>query len=458
MFFLIHFNVKRYMNRDNIDFNNDKVSAIFRRLLIPTLLGALSICAVTAIDGIFIGHGVGANGIAAVNIFVPIFQIMAGFGLMVGMGCSVASSIHLSQNNIKAAKLNVTQAIIIASAIVAMFATALVLFPEFFGKLLGASPTLLPQVMDYTVWLMPSFVFQMWSMIGLFVIRLDGSPKYAMWCNIVPASLNVLLDWVFIFPLGMGVKGAAIATGISIIFGGLMAIYYLLFAYKTVGLTKLKWSKTSLKLSFRNFGYHCKIGSSTLLGELTLAVLIYVGNLIFMRYLGDAGVGAYGIACYYMPFFFMVGNAIAQSAQPIISFNYGIERWKEIKDARRLLLIYSLVGGAIVAALFLFFPKELVLLFVDANSQAGEIAIKGFPYLASGIIFFILNVAIIGYYQSIEQIKQATWLVLLRGFVVLIPCFILLPMLLGEIGMWIAMPVAEFITLGVVAIRRVVGC
>ena len=416
-------------------------------MLIPTLLGALSICAVTAIDGIFIGHGVGADGIAAVNIVVPIYQIMAGFGLMVGVGCSVATSIHLSQNNIKAARLNVTQAILIASLIVTILALAVILSPNTAGKLLGASPTLLPQVSDYLVWIMPSFVFQMWSMIGLFTIRIDGSPKYAMWCNIIPATLNAILDWVFIFPLNMGVKGAAIATGISIVFGGIMALYYLLFRYKTIGITNLKRSVTCLKLSLRNFGYHCKIGSSTLLGEMTLAVLIYVGNIVFMHYLGDDGVGAFGIACYYMPFFFMVGNAIAQSAQPIISFNYGIEDWKKIRETRTLLLKYCIVSGLLVSTLFIFFPKELVVLFVDANSKAGEIAIEGFPLLASGILFFIINVAIIGYYQSIELIKRATWFVLLRGFIILIPCFILLPMFLGSIGMWIAMPVAEFITL-----------
>ncbi len=435
------------MNRDNIDFKDGKVSVLFRKMLIPTLLGALSICAVTAIDGIFIGHGVGADGIAAVNIVVPIYQIMAGFGLMVGVGCSVATSIHMSQNNIKVARLNVTQAILIASLIVAIFALAVILFPNTTGKLLGASPTLLPQVSDYLVWIMPSFVFQMWSMIGLFTIRIDGSPKYAMWCNIIPATLNAILDWVFIFPLNMGVKGAAIATGISIIFGGIMALYYLMFRYKTIGITKLKWSVTCLKLSLRNFGYHCKIGSSTLLGEMTLAVLIYVGNIIFMHYLGDDGVGAFGIACYYMPFFFMIGNAIAQSAQPIISFNYGIEDWKKIRETRTLLLKYCIVSGVLVSTLFIFFPKELVVLFVDAHSKAGEIAIEGFPILASGILFFILNVAIIGYYQSIELIKRATWYVLLRGFIILIPCFILLPMFLGSIGMWIAMPVAEFFTL-----------
>ena len=183
---------------------------------------------------------------------------------------------------------------------------------------------------------------------------------------------------------------------------------------------------------------------------MTLAVLIYVGNIIFMHYLGDDGVGAFGIACYYMPFFFMVGNAIAQSAQPIISFNYGIEDWKKIRETRTLLLKYCIVSGLLVSTLFIFFPKELVVLFVDANSKAGEIAIEGFPLLASGILFFIINVAIIGYYQSIELIKRATWFVLLRGFIILIPCFILLPMFLGSIGMWIARPVAEFITLSAI--------
>ena len=83
------------MKRDAIDFENEKISSLFRKLLIPTLWGTISICAVTAIDGIFVGHGVGADGVAAINIFVPIYQIMSGLGLMIGVGCSVVSSIHL---------------------------------------------------------------------------------------------------------------------------------------------------------------------------------------------------------------------------------------------------------------------------------------------------------------------------------------------------------------------------
>ena len=296
------------------------------------------------------------------------------------------------------------------------------------------------------MWIMPAFIFEMWSLVGLFIIRLDGSPRYAMWCNIIPAMLNVVLDWLFIFPLDMGVKGAAIATTISIAFGGIMAFAYLLFFADKLRLTSVKLSKKSIRLSIRNMVYQCKIGSSTLFGELTLAVLVYVGNIVFMRYLGDAGVGAFGIACYYTPFFFMVGNAIAQSAQPIISYNYGIARWREIKQTRRLLLSTAFIMGASVSLLFVFFPEELVALFVNIDGNAGRIAINGFPYYALGIVFFISNVAVIGYYQSVEKIKKANLYVMLRGFVLLLPCFIAFPYMLGTEGIWLAMPFAEIMT------------
>ena len=438
------------MNRNAINLESEKVSVLFRKLLLPTLMGSIALCAVTAIDGIIIGHGVGAGGVAAVNITVPIFQIMSGLGLMVGAGCSVVASIHISRNDIRVAQLNATQAILLTTLLATLLCVTVLAFPRHTADILGTSPTLMPQVVDYLRWIIPAFIFQMWSMIGLFIIRLDGSPKYAMWCNIFPALLNGVLDWLFVFPLGMGVKGAAIATTISIATGGVMAMTYLLFLAHRLRLARFKFSRTSIMLSVRNIGYQCKIGASTLLGELTLAVFIYVGNLVFMRYLGDAGVGAFGIACYYTPLFFVVGNAIAQSAQPIISYNYGISRWREIREARRLLLATSLLVGVFVTMLFILIPDGLVALFVDTHGEAGRIAIQGFPYFALGIVFFISNVAIIGYYQSVEQIRKAVLFVLLRGFVLLIPFFLILPRIIGVAGIWLALPFAEMTTFAII--------
>ncbi len=434
------------MKRDAINFENDKVSVLFRKMLVPTLLGTVCLSAVTAIDGILVGHGVGSGGVAAVNIVVPIYQIMSGLGLMIGAGCSVAASIHQSRKNLKAARLNISQAIILSSLLVLMLTAVVLSFPAQVARMLGASETLMPQVLDYLHWIMPCFMFEMWSMIGLFIIRLDGAPRYAMWCNIIPSLLNAVLDWVFIFPLGMGVKGAAIATAISIALGGIMTLAYLLFFARSLKLLPLKMSRKSMMLAFRNIGYQCRIGSSSLFGELTLAVLIFIGNIVFMEYLGDTGVGAFGIACYYAPFFFMMGNSIAQSAQPIISYNYGISRWKEVREARRLLLLASVVTGVAVTLLFIFIPDKLVALFVNPTGEAGRIAIDGFPYFAAGIVFFILNVSIIGYWQSIERIKKAVLFVFLRGFALLVPCFIILPKLLGTEGIWLAMPLAELTT------------
>ena len=441
------------MNRDTIDFENGRVGTLFRRILIPTLLGSLAISAVTAIDGIFIGHGVGADGVAAVNIVVPIYQIMSGLGLMVGAGCSVVSSIHVGRRKVRAARMNVTQALVGTSLLCALLCLLIWLWPSETARLLGSSESLLPQVRDYLIWIVPCFVFEMWSLIGLFIIRLDGAPKVAMWCNVISCVLNAVLDWIFIFPLGMGVKGAAIATGISIAVGGIMALGYLLFFAHSLYPARVKWSHKSLQLSLRNIGYQCRIGSASLLGEMTLAVLTFAGNLTFMHYLGDEGVGAFGIACYYSPFFFMIGNAIAQSAQPIISYDFGTGRHHRIHQALRLMLCTSATFAVVVTLGFVFFPSPLTALFVDPQSLAGQLSIEGFPYFAVGILFYILNIALTGYYQSLENMRRATLIVLLRT-ALLVPSFLLLPLWLGTPGIWLAMPVAEMLTLGVIQILR----
>ncbi|MGI6233004.1 MAG: MATE family efflux transporter, partial [Prevotella sp.] len=309
------------MERDAIDLGTVNVFALFKRYFIPTLLGMLSMSAVTAIDGIFVGHGVGSDGIAAVNINLPAIMLISGLGLMVGVGCSVVASIHLSREKVKAARLNVTQGLAFASIIALTLTTVVFLCPDNVAILLGSSEHLLPMVKDYMLWLAPSWMFQVWVSIALFIIRLDGAPKLAMWCSLISALINIVLDWIFIFPMGWGVRGAAFATSISVVAGGVMAMTYLTFFAKRIRLYSPKMSVKSFRLSVRNLGYQCRIGFSALLGEITLAVLMFCGNQVFMHYLGDDGVGAFGIASYYTPFVFMIGNAIAQSAQPIISYN-----------------------------------------------------------------------------------------------------------------------------------------
>lgn len=434
------------MKRDAIDLSTLNVFTLFRKYFIPTLLGMLSMSAVTAIDGIFVGHGIGSDGIAAINICIPLLMLFTGIGLMAGAGSSVVASIQLSREKNKAARINVTQALLFVTIISIIPSALMMAYPSATARLLGASEYLTPLVREYLLWFIPSLTFQMWCSVCLFIIRLDGAPKLAMMCNIIAAVISVILGYLFIFPFGWGLMGAAFAATIGLFVGGIIGVFYLLCFANKLRLYPVKWSLKSLRLSYRNLCYQCRIGSSALLGEATLAVLMFVGNQIFMLYLGDAGVGAFGIACYYIPFVFMVGNAIAQSAQPIISYNFGLGYEERVIVAERIALVTAVICGIIVTTAFTIYPNLLVGLFIDLNSEAAKIAIHGFPYFATGFIFFIVNIAVVGYFQSVERIKPATTFALLRGFIFLIPSFILLPKLTNILGIWLALSLSEVLT------------
>lgn len=434
------------MQRDSIDLGTVKIPRLFRLYLIPTLLGMLSLCAVTATDGIFVGRGVGSDALAAVNICIAPTMVMMGISLMLGVGSSVVSSIHLASGNVKAARLNVTQALATATLIVIIFLGLTLISIDTTGRALGSSNTLMPLVRDYMPWIFVCCLFQSWCGIGLFVVRLDGSPKYAMWCNVLPGLLNVVLDYIFIFPLQMGIKGAAIATCISCAVGGVMVMCYLLFFARTLRLIKIKMSRKSLRLTLRNIGYQCKIGISALLGEATMGVLMLMGNLMFMKYIGNDGVGAFSIACYYCPFVFMIGNSIAQSAQPIISYNYGKGSKSRVIATEKLAILAALCCGLAITAAFIFTPSAMVHLFLDPDLAAAKIAVKGFPVFSVAFIAFIFNLTAIGYFQSVEKVTPSIVFALLRGLIFLVPAFILLPTILNATGIWLALGISEILT------------
>lgn len=429
-----------------MDFGKEKITVLFGKIFFPTLAGMLSTCAVTAADGIFVGRGIGGDGIAAVNICVPLLMFFTGLSLMTGIGGSVIASIALSKGKIKRARFNVTQSMLFAAAIATAFVAAVLMFPNETAAMLGASEHLRDMVVTYLVWFVPALVFQVCGIASMFYIRLDGAPKLAMWCNIIPAVLNAFLDWLFIFPFQWGVMGAAFASSLSVFAGGIIAVAYLQFFAKNVQFYPLKIGVRGFHLFFENIWSQCRIGSSALMGEATMAMLMFVGNQVFMRYLGDDGVAAFGVCCYYMPFVFMVGNAIAQSAQPVISFNYGLNNRQRTIEAEKVALTTAVFFGALATGVFALFPASAVGLFLDPSEPAARLAAEGFPYFAAGFACFILNLTGIGYFQSVERLAPATVFAVLRGGAFLLPAFYFMPVLAGTAGIWLAMPVSETAT------------
>ena len=261
----------------------------------------------------------------------------------------------------------------------------------------------------------------------------------------IPALINVVLDYVFVFPIQMGLTGAALATALAQAVGGLMVLVYLFGFSKTLHLYKLKMSMKSLRLTCRNTGYMIQLGASAMLGELAIACMMLVGNYAFIRMLKEDGVAAYSVACYCLPIVFMIANAIAQSAQPIISYNYGTGDAARVHETFRLSLKTAFISGLTAFAVMYVFCPYIVAMFLEPGCPAYGIATKGIPYFASGFICFALNIAWIGYYQSTELARKAMLFMLLRGIILMSICFLALPHLLGEKGLWAAVPCAELI-------------
>lgn len=431
------------MQRDSIDFSSTDIGSLFRRMFFPTLLGMLSIVALNIADGIFVGRGVGSHALASVNIVAPLFMITAGVDLLFGVGASVIATIHLSQGRIKAANIIITQAMIVALGTIMLLGAVVMIWDRQTAYLLGASDLLLPGVLAYMYWIVPALILSVITGVGLFIIRLDGSPGFAMMCNIIPAGLNIILDYVFVFPLQMGLTGAALATATALAAGAVMVVVYFVRYRKTLRIYRLKMSVKSLQLTIRNVGYMIRVGSSSMLGEVAIAAMMLVGNYMFMRELHEDGVAAFSVMCYCFPIVFMVSNAIAHSAQPMLSYNYGIGRDEYVgKVFRFSMRVAALSGSLLFAGMFLLCPY-IVALFLAPDSAAYAIAVNGIPYFTLGFIFFALNIAWIGYYQSVERSRKATFFMLLRGVVLMGLFFIILPLLFGEKGLWLAIPCSE---------------
>lgn len=440
-------------NRDSIDFAREPLGKLFRGIFFPTLLGLFFGAVLNIADGMFVGRGVGSDALAAINVAAPFYLITYAVSMMFGTGASIVAAIHLGKGNTKAARINVTLACVVSVLVQAVLIGALCLSPALTCNIFGGSERLEPLFRAYVFGVAPGLVVAPVAMIGLYVLRLDGSSKLAGAIQVAYSLINIVLDYLFVFPFGFGIAGAAWATGLSEILGTLAVVIYMLFFSKTLRPYLPKLSLTSLQLSLRNVGYMTKVGFSAFLGEIAMTCVMITGNYCFLERWGEDGVAAYSVACYLFPLFFMMGQAISQSAQPIISYNVGQENWERVGKAQRLSYWFAFVLGMAISLFGIFATPLIARLFLEP-CPAYDIACQGLPWYATAFVFFTLNIVMIGYQQSRERATRATLYTLLRGFVFVLPAFTLLPMVLGERGLWLAIPASEAMTLVVMVVAN----
>lgn len=419
---------------------------LFTKMFFPTLLGMFSGSVMNITDGMFVGQRVGSDALAAINIAAPVFMLVTGIALMFGIGASVRASISLAQGKTKEANREITTSLLVAVTVVTLLSAIILLNLDTMAYLFGSTDRLLPLVKEYMLWVTVGMPASCVLFAGMFYVRLDGAPKFAMWCEIIGAGLNILLDYVFIYPLNMGIMGAAIASSLSCLVGALLIMGYLIFFTKRIQLCSLRAAFGRSARWLQTTWQQVKLGLSGFLGEVAISLMLVLGNYVFGSLLGESGVAAYSIACYCSPLFFMINNAIAQSAQPIISYDYGARRWERVRHTLRLVLTVAIVCSVVMTTLIILLTDPLVSLFVKDDPTTHALAVKGMPLFAVDLLFLAVNVTMIGYFQSIKRGTWATVFTTLRGYIFLMFSFIILPLVWGVPGAWLAIPVAEGLT------------
>lgn len=434
--------------RDNnaIDFGKMRILYVFRRMFIPTFLGLLATSVMNVVDGMFVGRGVGSDALAAINIASPLFMIATGIALMFGSGASVVASVLISRNDVEGANASISRAFVLAFLVMAAIVALVEIFPCQTASVFGSSDRLLPLVCDYFYYVVPGLLLAIIFNIGMYIIRLDGAPVFAMMCNLLPAVLNIVLDYVFVFPLDMGIKGAGLASLLSDVVGAAMVFHFMCFRASVVRFSFLEAFAQPVAKLLGELVYMARLGFSAMIGELSVSAIMIVGNYSYMRYLGEDGVAAFSVACYTIPVVTMIAASISSSAQPIISHNYGLNQKRRVFKTIYLSMLVAVSSGLLCMVLGMFFSPFVVGLFVDSSSPSYSIAVSGFPLYSASFLILSINMVMIGVFQSVEDVKPANLFNLLRGVILVLPALAFLPMIIGVPGLWLSQPLAELVT------------
>lgn len=423
------------------DFLEDRVPKLYFKYLAPSISATLVTSIYILADTIMIGRGAGAIGIAALNILLPLFNLFFGTGVLFGVGGSVLFSVSRGRGDERSAR-----GFFSASMAMALFFSVLymVVFQVFFDPVvmaLGCNEGMKKEVYDYGRILVvgaPAFLFS--SCLQAFV-RNDKAPKLAMFAVISGGVLNVILDYIFIFPMKMGIAGASLATVISSFITVVILITHFFHISNSLKFTK--------KIELQKIGKVLVNGSSSFLIEMTSGVVIFLFNRQLLQYVGDLGVVVYGIVSNSALVVSSVSNGIGQAVQPIMAVNFGAGKRKRVEETKNLGLVTAICSGTLFTIAGVIEPLWLIQAFVEPTDAIISLGIPAIRIYFVSFLAVGANVLLSTYFQSILRPGAAMAVSLFRGMVFNGILVMLLPVFIGVNGIWLTMPVTEFLTLSI---------
>lgn len=406
---------------------------------IPSALAMFISSLYTIIDGIFVGQGVGDNALAAVTIVMPLTIMLFGIATMfaVGGGALVSKNFG-AKKDIEGINLfrQVFKFLLIISTVISL---VLAIFSSPIVSILGATESIKPLASEY---LRYYALFCIPNLIGIALnsfVRNDNRPKLAMISTILGAITNIVLDYIFIFPLRMGLKGAAIATGLGQLVTVSIVIPHFIRKKGKLTFGNVKLDKSIIK-EFTN------IGVPSFFAEAAFSIIVFIQNIAIVNILGETGLSAYSIINYITTNIYMVLLGLTFGAQPLISYNFGAKNAKNMLEIYKISNVASIIINIIFTTVCFIFGRVLIGIFT-ADSNILEIAYNGLNITNLGFFIVGLNLTTTVYYQAVEVPKYSNLMCILRSVVFLpISVFILIK-LMGVNGVWLSLLVSELLSL-----------
>ncbi len=427
------------MGQNTANLLEDPIKTLYGKYLLPSISATLVTSIYILADTMMVGRGVGAVGIAALNLLLPVFSLFFGTGMMFGVGGSVLFSISRGRQEETMCRRYFTAALMLALLVGAFYGTAFQIWFEPVTAFLGRNESMDLFVRQYgRILIAGAPIFVCSSFFQAFV-RNDKEPKRAMAAVIAGGVSNVILDYVFIFPMGMGMAGAAAAT----VIGSLITVVILLTHFVSPANTL----KLTRRFGLREMRASAVNGASSFLVEMTGGSVIFLFNRQLLSYVGDLGVVVYGIVSNSALIAASIFNGISQAAQPVMAINFGAGKRERVEETRRRALKTAAAAGILFTAIGLFCPQVLVYAFVEPTEEIiamGVTAVRIYflSFLAAGA-----NVLFATYFQSVLKPGFAMSICMLRGIILNGAFVFLLPMFFGVNGIWAAMTATECLTL-----------
>lgn len=403
------------------------------------VLGMIALSCYILADTFFVSKALGADGLAALNLAIPVYSFINGSGLMIGMGGGIKYSIAKSQGAAQRADQTFTNSAVLTAVIAACFFLTGLLASGPLTLLLGADGTVYEMTRTYLQVILLFAPMFMTNNLLLCFIRNDGAPQLSMAAMITGSLSNVVLDYVFMFPLGMGIFGAVLATGLAPVISILVLSPYLLRRKNQFHLRKCRISG---KLALGIFSS----GLPSLITEVSSGIVIIVFNTIILGIAGNIGVAAYGVIANLSLVVMSIYTGISQGIQPLLSSGYGTGNRKKIQSVLRYALVSAVLISVVVYVCVFFGADPIAAVFnSEQNATLQSIAVTGLKIYFTACVFAGFNIILSVYFTSTENALPAHIISILRGFVVIIPMAFLLSAAAELTGVWAAFPATELI-------------